>query len=444
MPSSSADQFRALPLDERQARLGRLTQDQVDAFLWDWTFWARPEQLPPPGDWITWLLLAGRGFGKTRTGAEFVRGKVELGDAGRVALVARTAADGRDVMVEGESGLLAISPPWNRPKYEPSRRRLTWPKTGAIATLYSADEPDLLRGPQHDLAWADELASWRYTDAWDQLQFGLRLGKRPQQVVTSTPRPTKLIRALATADTTRITRGSSFDNKVNLAPAFLKQIGVKYQGTRLGRQELDGEILDDNPNALWHLAQIDKDRVLRAPDLRRLVVAIDPAVSSNEDSDETGIIAAGRDAQDPPHFYVLEDASGIYTPNQWAKAAIKVYLGRQADRMVAEVNNGGELVEANIRNENPDVSYTAVHASRGKVVRAEPISALYEQGRVHHVGAFPGLEDQMTEYDPLTSTKSPDRMDALVWALTELTDDSSTGILDYYRQQAKALKGKKA
>ena len=196
--------------------------------------------------------------------------------------------------------------------------------------------------------------------------------------------------------------------------------------------------------AKWTYEMIERNRANAHPDLSRVVVAIDPAVSSNEDSDETGIIAAGRDAQDPPHFYVLEDASGIYTPNQWAKAAIKVYLGRQADRMVAEVNNGGELVEANIRNENPDVSYTAVHASRGKVVRAEPISALYEQGRVHHVGAFPGLEDQMTEYDPLTSTKSPDRMDALVWALTELTDDSSTGILDYYRQQAKALKGKKA
>ena len=443
MAASLAERARELSGDELRAWIAELSQDEARALLYDWTFWARPAQLPPDGDWVIWLIQAGRGFGKTRTGAEWVRNEVTAGRRGRLALVARTAADTRDVMVEGESGLLAISPPWFRPKYEPSKRRLTWPN-GALATLYSADEPDLLRGPQHDGFWADELAAWRFVDAWDQLMFGLRLGQDPRGVVTTTPRPTKLVKALAASPTTRVTRGATKDNAANLAQSFLAKIVEKYQGTRLGRQELDGELLDDNPNALWFLAQIDKDRVVRAPELRRVVVGVDPAVTANEDSDETGIIAAGRDGQDPPHFYVLEDGSGTFSPNQWAKVVVKMYTERQADRVVAEVNNGGDLVEANIRNENSDVSYTAVHATRGKVVRAEPISALYEQGRVHHVGSFPGLEDQMTEYDPLTTTKSPDRMDALVWALTELTEDSTTGILDYYRQQAKALKQKGA
>ena len=439
MASSLADQFRDLPEDERRARLATLSADEARAILFDWSFWARSSQLPPEGEWIVWLILAGRGFGKTRTGAEWIRGEVEAGRRGRLALVARTAADARDVMVEGESGILAISPPWNRPKYEPSKRRVTWPN-GALATLYSADEPDLLRGPQHDGGWTDELAAWRYTDAWDQLMFGLRLGTDPRVVVTTTPRPTKLVKSLAASPTTRVTRGSSFDNRGNLSGAFLRQIVTKYEGTRLGRQELNGEILDDNPNALWRLADIDEKRVTVAPDLRRVVVGVDPAVTSNEDSDLTGIIVAGRDGQSPPHFYILADRSIMASPDAWARQVVKAYHDHDADRAVAEVNNGGDLVESVVRAVDRSISYKAVRASRGKAVRAEPISALYEQGRVHHVGTFSQLEDQMTEYDPLTSTKSPDRMDALVWALTELSEGGSTGMLDFMRREVEAKK----
>lgn len=434
MASSVADQLRDLAPDELARRIDLLSQEEALALLYDWSFWARPEQLPPPGDWLVWLIQAGRGFGKTRTGAEWVRGQVETGQRGRLALVARTAADTRDVMVEGESGILAISPPWFRPKYEPSKRRLTWPN-GALATLYSADEPDLLRGPQHDGFWTDEIAAWRFVEAWDQLMFGLRLGAHPCGVATTTPRPTKLIRDLIKAPSTVVTRGTTRDNESNLAPSFLTLVVQKYQGTRLGRQELEGEILDDNPGALWHLGGIDRARVEKAPHLMRIVVGVDPAVTSNADSDETGIVVAGMDDQQPPHFYVLADFSLQATPEGWARAAVKGYTDFDADRVVAEVNNGGDLVEAVVRGVDANVSYKAVRASRGKAVRAEPISALYEQGRVHHVGSFPTLEDQMCEFDPITSTKSPDRMDALVWALTELSDDGgSTGIFGYIHE----------
>jgi phage terminase large subunit-like protein len=350
-----------------------------------------------------------------------------------MALVARTAADTRDVMVEGESGILSISPPWFRPKYEPSKRRLTWPN-GALATLYSADEPDLLRGPQHDGFWADEVAAWRFVDAWDQLMFGLRLGHDPRGVVTTTPRPTKLIRELAASKTTRVTRGSTRDNQANLAASFLVKIVEKYQGTRLGRQELEGEILDDNPGALWRRSNIDENRWKTAlPDLRRVVVGVDPAVTNNAKSDETGIIVAGRDSQNPPHFYILDDESQSSTPDTWARASVMAYLRHDADRIIGEVNNGGDLVETVIRhvriNDRPEgqnASYKSVHASRGKAIRAEPISALYEQNRVHHVGSFPILEDQLCDWDPTESKDSPDRLDALVWALTELSEGSGS------------------
>ncbi len=434
MAASLAERARGLSADDLAAWVAELSDEEAQALLFDWSFWARPSQLAPEGDWVIWLIQAGRGFGKTRTGAEWVRGEIQSGRRGRMALVARTAADTRDVMVEGESGLLAISPPWFRPKYEPSKRRLTWPN-GALATLYSADEPDLLRGPQHDGFWADELAAWRFVDAWDQLMFGLRLGQDPRGVVTTTPRPTKIVRELAAAATTRVTRGSTKDNAANLAQSFLAKIVEKYQGTRLGRQELEGEILDDNPGALWKRAQIEEHRVVSAPQLARVVVGVDPAVTSREDSDLTGIVAAGRDNQSPAHFYVLEDASLIDTPMGWAHQVVKTFSTQEGDRVVAEVNNGGDLVEAVVRSVDPNIPYTAVHATRGKQVRAEPIAALYEQGRVHHVGAFPELEDQMCDWDPLTSTKSPDRMDALVWALTELSaEGGGQGLLDYMRE----------
>ncbi len=388
-----------------------------------WRLKARPEQIAPQGDWLIWLLLAGRGFGKTRTGAEWVQELVVMAEAGRIALVAPTAADARDVMVEGESGLLAIAPKGMRPTYEPSRRRLTWPN-GAIASLYSAEEPDRLRGPQHDGAWCDEIASWAEPSTFDMLQFGLRLGKRPRCVVTTTPRPTKLVRALVAREgqDVVITRGRTADNALNLAPAFLAAITNRYGGTRLGRQELDGELLSDVPGALWKSAWIDSSRVRQAPDMRRIVVAIDPAVSNHEGSDETGIIAAGK-SQDN-RFYVLEDTSGRFGPADWARRAIELYRRLKADRLIAEVNNGGALVENTIRMVDRAVPFTAIHATRGKALRAEPISALYEQGRVSHLGEFQKLEEQMlaftSDFDRSRAGYSPDRVDALVWALTEL------------------------
>lgn len=389
----------------------------------DWRGLARPSQLAPDGTWTIWLLLAGRGFGKTRTGAEWVRERVERGIAKRIALVAPTAADARDVMAEGESGILATSPSWNRPIYEPSKRRLTWPN-GALATLYSADEPDRLRGPQHDCAWCDELAAWRFADAWPNLMLGLRVGRNPQCCITTTPRPICIVRDLLKREgkDVVVTRGRTIENADNLAPAFLAQIMAQYEGTRLGRQELDAELLEDMPGALWQRARIDELRVAKAPDdLRRIVVAIDPAVTSGDDADETGIIVAGIDGL--RQAYILADLSGRYQPTEWARRAINAYHQYHADRIVAEVNNGGEMVEAVLRQLDLHASFKAVHASRGKAVRAEPISALYEKGVVHHVGSLAALEDQQCAFTVESDRSrgaSPDRVDALVWALTEL------------------------
>jgi phage terminase large subunit-like protein len=369
-------------------------------------------------------LLAGRGFGKTRAGAEWTRDQVKRGRR-RLALVAPTAADVRDVIVEGQSGILAVSPNSERPLYEPSKRRLTWPN-GAVATLYSAEEPDRLRGPQHEAAWVDELSVWRYPEAWDMLMFGLRLGPDPRVMVTATPRPTKLIRDLLADPLTAVTRGSSYENRNNLAPTFFDRIVARYEGTRLGRQEIHGELLEDVPGALWTRDGIERERWpygQRLPEFKRLVVAIDPAASSGEEADETGIIVAAADWAG--HGYILADVSGHHQPTEWARAAIAQYKHpqRKADRIVAEINNGGEMVENTIRMIDPDVAYTPVHASRGKAIRAEPVSALYEQGRIHHVGSFPQLEDQMVnftiDYDRARDG-SPDRVDALVWALTDL------------------------
>jgi len=409
----------------------------------DWSFWARAEQRPPAGDWRVWLLLAGRGFGKTRTGAELVRARVGAGRARRVALVAPTAADVRDVMVEGESGILAISPENERPVYEPSKRRLTW-DNGAVATLFSADEPERLRGPQHDFAWCDELAAWRHPEAWDMLMFGLRLGDDPRVVVTTTPRPTKLMRALLADPTVVVTRGKTAENRDNLAPTFLDQIVRRYQGTRLGRQELDAELLEDVPGPLWSRGMIEAARIAAEPDLDRVVIAIDPAATSGGQSDETGIVIVGKATGHDGivHGYVLGDLSGRYTPPEWAKVALTTSRTHGADRIVAEVNNGGEMVEATLRVVDPNVAFTAVRASRGKVARAEPIAALYEQGRVHHVGAFPQLEDQMcgftSGFDRTAAGYSPDRIDALVWGLSELmvAPIAGQGIFELYRRQA--------
>lgn len=341
-----------------------------------------------------------------------------------MAIVGRTAADVRDVLVEGESGILAKARPDFRPRYEPTKRRLIWPN-GAIATTYSADEPDVLRGPQHDGAIADELAAWRHPEAWDQLMFGLRLGRDPRCVVATTPRPTKLIKELIIDPKTVVTKGTTYENAENLAPAFMEKIIARYEGTRLGRQELLAEILSDTPGALWRFEQLDSTRVEKAPELSRIVVAIDPAATHEDESSETGIVAAGLGADG--HAYVLEDRSLHASPGEWARQAIALYCKLKADRIIGEVNNGGEMVGYTLMTVDPTVSYRAVHASRGKYTRAEPVAALYEQGRVHHVGALSELEDQLCTWTP--GDASPDRMDALVWALTELMLENAGGQL---------------
>jgi len=395
-----------------------LTEDEAAEVMWDWPLWARPQQLAPDHDWTTWLVCAGRGFGKTRTGAEWVRQKVDAG-ANRGALVAATAADIRDVMVEGESGILSVYPSWQRPKWEPSKRRLTF-HTGAIATTYSADEPDRLRGPQHEWAWADELAAWRYADAWDQLQFGLRLGQHPQCCVTTTPRPTRVMRELIADETVPVSTGSTYDNAANLAGSFLSLMESKYEGTRLGRQELHAELLEDVEGALWTQALIDAERVRNVPpNLSRVVVAVDPATTNTAKSDETGIIVAA--ATTDRQFYVLADASARDTPDGWVRRAIAEYDGWHADALFVEANQGGDAWLSMIDNVDATVNARKVHASLSKRLRAEPVAALYEQGRVHHVGLFSTLEDQMATWDPNDrQAGSPDRIDALVWAIGEL------------------------
>lgn len=395
--------FAGLSKGEKQAFVAKLTEEEAVQLKYLWEAWARDNQLEPWGEWVVWLLLAGRGNGKSRTGAEFVRKKVEAEEWGRIALVARTVADVRDVIVEGESGILAVCPPWNRPKYEPTKRRLTWPN-GSIATTFSADEPDALRGPQHDGAWGDEVASWKYPDAWDQLMFGLRLGKQPQVVATTTPRPTKFIRGLCALESTYITRGTTRENEENLAPTFLSQVVRKYQGTRLGRQELEGEVIEDVEGALWNRDLLDGTRVYKAPEMVRIVVGVDPAVTATEGADETGIIVAGQGSDGDA--YVLADYTVHGTPLEWASAVVRAYHTFRADRVIGEVNNGGDLIEMNIRNVDPNIAYKSVHATHGKYLRAEPIVALYEQGRAHHVGELAELEDeQCLRGDALIATE---------------------------------------
>jgi phage terminase large subunit-like protein len=426
-PSSLADQIRLLPSSERDTLIDGLTLEQASAFLYDWGSWARPGQQPPVefalGHKSIWLVLAGRGFGKTRVGAEQVRA---WNKAGRqfVNLIAPTKYDLRHVMVEGESGILAVCPRDERPEYKPSTSELVWPN-GAHSLLFSAEEPDRLRGPQSDGLWGDEIAAWQYDqEAWDMAMFGLRLGLNPQAVVTTTPRPTRLVRDLVTDSTVAVTRGTTYENRANLAPTFYTKIITRYEGTRLGRQELKAEILDDNPDALWKMADIEGTRVQKLPPLVRIVIALDPATTSTEESDEWGIIAAGIDGRQPPHFYPLEDLSDIYSPDQAAKIGVNAYHRLTADRIVGEGNNGGDMIETILRYQDANIAYKKVTASRGKAIRAEPVSSLYEQHRVHHHGTLGKLESELVTWNPKTDEKSPNRLDALVWAITELAEGS--------------------
>ncbi len=419
-PSSLAESMSLLSADERSSLLTSLTQREADDLLWDWQFWARPAQLPPPGDWRVWLVMAGRGFGKTRTGAEWVRDSAKRFRF--VNIIGATADDARDIMIEGESGILAVCPPHERPTYVPSKRRLEWP-SGAKTLIFTADEPERLRGKQHERLWADEVAAWRYgTEAWDHAMMGLRLGSDPKAVATTTPKPVTVVRSLieqaATGDVV-VTRGASRENRANLAPAFFAQIVRRYHGTRLGRQELEGELLEDVEGALWTLDMIDAHRLDAVPegvDLVRCVVGIDPAATSNRESNETGIIVVARGSDGDG--YVLADYSLRGSPNEWGGAAVQAYRDWQADHVTPETNNGGEMVTNTLRTIDPNLPINPVHASRGKATRAEPIAALYEQGRMHHVGSFPELEDQMSTWVP--GMVSPDRMDALVWAATDV------------------------
>lgn len=428
--------------------MGKLSDDQAYALLFDWSFWGRADQHLPPGDWQTWLALAGRGWGKTRVGAEAVRAWIKQGFR-YVNIIAPTADDARDVMVEGESGILAICPPSERPYYRTSKSRLEWPN-GARSLILSADEPDRIRGKQHEKLWCDEIAAWRYSDSWDQAMFGLRIGANPQAVVTTTPRPIAIIRELLADPSTFVTRGTTYDNRPNLSDKFYAKVITKYEGTRLGRQELNAEVLDDNPRALWQRDNIDRHRVATAPALTRVVVGLDPNVKnrdrvalakSSDILDEAGIIVAGCAMVDGLlHFYVTGDYSLDEGPNVWGGAAVKAYHDHSADRIVGEVNNGGDMVEATIRAVDVNASYKSVTATRGKAIRAEPIAAMYEQGRVHHVGSFPQLEDEMCDFDPITTTKSPNRMDGLVWALTDLSEGEAMGLFDFYANAAANLR----
>ena len=399
--------------------LDQFTDDEIIALAYDWDMWARPSQLPPPGVWVTWVRMAGRGEGKTRSAAEWIRSRVDDGHMENYALLGRTPSDVRDVMIEGESGLMAVFPPDQRPIYEPSRRRLTF-YTGAVAHTYSAASPDELRGPQHGTAWVDELATFKGTEAWDNLQLGLRLGD-PRQVVTTTPRPLRILREMMTDPDTVVSRGTSYDNRANLAPSFYRQIIRRYEGTHLGRQEIHGELLEEMPGALWRRSMIVHEPLpmSSAFEIERVVVGVDPSVSDGEDSAECGIVVCAIDVSS--NFWVLADYTIRGTPKQWASRVGSAYRSFKADRVVAETNQGGAMVEDTLRVVEPDLSYMGVHASRGKKARAEPISALYEQNRVKHITAFPDLEDQLCGWVP-EDGESPDRLDALVWAMTELKE----------------------
>jgi len=417
--------------------LSSLSEQAQAELKWHWDFWARPNQKAPDGLWNTWLVLAGRGFGKTRMGSEWIRNNVcgtsplaaPPSGFSRIALVAETAADARDVMVLGDSGILACHPKDFRPEWSPTNRRLTWPN-GVQAWVYNATEPDQLRGPQHHAAWVDELAKFRYMqEIWDQLQFGLRLGEHPRALVTTTPRPLPLIKRLMADADTVVTRGATLDNQANLAVNTVKQLYERYGGTRLGRQELSGEVLTDIPGALWNRDMIDACREKEVPeDLERVYVAVDPAVTNTEDSDEHGIVVVGlaRDTEGYAQGYVLADGSCRGNPEEWAKKAISLYRFWSADKIIAEKNQGGLMVESTLKAVDRSVPVELVTATRGKVVRAEPISALYEQGRIHHVGSFPALEDQMclfsVDFVRSAANGSPDRVDALVWGLTKIFD----------------------
>ena len=425
--------LRLTPEARRQFIDESLTPDQYLALLYDWQEWGRPSQQVPEGEWTWWMILAGRGWGKTRTGAETVNHWVKIAKRPiRIALVAETKKDAREVIALGESGILETAPPWMKPKYEVSKGLITWPN-GCQGFLYSGEEPDQLRGPQFHKAWVDEWAKYQYpVETMDNLEMALRLGSHPQGIITTTPRPLPMIKEMLIDPDVVVTRGSSYENRVNLAPNYIKRVIKKYEGTRLGRQELYAEVLDDVEGGFWTRALLDKYRIKkgdRLPEMVRIAIAVDPATTSGADSNETGIMAGGKGTDGK--MYLFDDLSGVFTPEQWARRVVTNYDRFEADAVVGEANNGGDLVERNIRtieHQGP-VKYRKVNASRGKHVRAEPASTIHEQGKIVFVGQFPQLEDQLIFFTPegYEGVGSPDRGDAFVWLVWFLMIAGSSG-----------------
>lgn len=428
MSLSPKQQFLNLPKHKQKEYVNTLTEDEAQALLSSWWWTARPEQLAPDGDWFCWLVLAGRGWGKTRTASEWVVQQVKNGKAKRIALIGRTAADVRDIQIEGVSGILAVARKRGvEAHYEPSKRRITF-STGAVAIAYSAEEPNLLRGPEHDAGWLDELASWSIprnteNDAYSNFIMGLRLGDDPRFIVTTTPRPTALIKQLVADPSTHVTKGSTYDNADNLSLTFIEEVRRRYEGTRIGKQELFGEVLDDVEGALWQYDDIANARVDQPPTLRRIVVAVDPSTTTNDSSDFTGVTVAGI-AFDGA-CYVLHAEQIKLSPHGWATRVLDLFDEYEADRIIAERNQGGQMVEHTIRTVRNNAPITTIHASRGKQTRAEPVAALYEQGKVHHVGIHEDLEDQMIVF-PVVTDVHDDLVDSLVYAITELTGMDTT------------------
>jgi phage terminase large subunit-like protein len=430
---SPASQEKALKaLQERTARNWRPfycpnpTCDGYPHDDWEWNH-ARADQRPPTdSEWLVWLLQSGRGTGKTRTGTEYTHRVTRK--MPRIAIIAGTATDAREVMLEGESGIMTIAPPDHRPTYEPSKRRLTWPN-GAIGTIFSAEEPDRLRGPEHYYAWLDEPAHWPLIqECWDNLLFGLRLGARPRILCSTTPKVRPWLKELRADPRTRTVTVSTYENLQNLSPLFAERVIDRYENTRLGRQELYGELLEDVEGALWTWDMIEPHRVAMPPVLARIIIGIDPAGSTRAGADETGIIVAGSDYDGD--LYPLEDATGHYTPHGWATKVKDLYEKWSADAVVAEKNYGGDMVEHTLRMAGVDARLVIAQARRGKQLRAEPLVGMYEQGKVHHVGILTELEAQMTEWVPYDKRQeSPDRVDALVYATALLMKRRDKAVL---------------
>ena len=444
MQTQTLPKIPELQPHQLQALLKGLTAEEKTRLLYDWKRWGRDKQIAPDWDWFVWMVMAGRGFGKTRTGVEWIRSHVEgpssliapPGAPRRIAIVADEPGDIIKDIYEGAGGFKQNCPPWNRPIYNKNLKRFIWP-SGIYANCYSAEDPESLRGPNIEMAWCDELGKWRYAEeAWKQLELIVRLGN-PRVLVTTTPRPIETIKDLIKRvrgpdnpdGDVALAHGTTYENKANLSPKWFKMLAGTFEGTRMGRQELLAEILEDVEGAFWTRDMIELARAGRPPKaMDRIVVAIDPAVTSGEDADETGLIVAGANGHGlARHGFVLQDASFRATPMAWCKKAVQLYHTWGADRIVAETNNGGDLVETTLRTVDNSVSFKKVTASRGKDIRAEPIAALYEQGRVHHCGSFPELEDQMCTFvKGIKPKKSPDRMDANVWAMTELLLEKHT------------------